>query len=112
MNLTDKCRHGEELRYVCKLCEGDIAAFEAALAESKKDCADAEAEWARVDEEAKSLRARVSDLETALATLLDAAERQAAGFPLQAEQWFAVRDYAMARLPEKRTAGAEEVECE
>ena len=49
---------------------------------------------------------RAADLETALAALLDAAERQAAGFPLEAEQWFAVRDYARARLPEK---GKEEV---
>ena len=57
--------------------------------------------------ERDALRARVADLEIALATLLDAAERQAAGFPLPAEQWFAVRDYARARLPEK---GKEEVE--
>ena len=52
-------------------------------------------------------RIRVGELETALATLLDAAERQAAGFPLPAEEWFAVRDYARARLPEKRAASAE-----
>ena len=64
----------------------------------------------RIIDQREKLRARVADLETALAALLDAAERQAAGFPLPAEQWFAVRDYARARLPEKRTAGAEEVE--
>lgn len=74
MNLTDKCRHGEELRYVCKLCEGDIGAFEAALAKSAEDRADAEAEWARVDEEAKALRARVAELHAAL-DLADCTQR-------------------------------------
>ena len=59
-----------------------------------------------VTDERDALRARVAELEIALSTLLDAAERQTAGFPLEAEQWFAVRDYARARLPEK---GKEEV---
>ncbi len=51
--------------------------------------------------EARSLRGRVAELETILAALLDAAERQAAGFPIEAERWFAVRDAARAMLPEK-----------
>ena len=52
----------------------------------------------------KAERERVTGLEAALSTLLDAAERQAAGFALPTEEWFAVRDYARARLPEKRAA--------
>lgn len=41
------------------------------------------------------------EMEAILSSLLDAAERQAAGFPVETERWFAVRDAARAMLPEK-----------
>lgn len=121
----DVYRHGPGCR--CPMCKGqrsadvklhrerceDLArqlmAAGARLAELEK-----ERENFRIERDAARIRTqvvekRVADVETALSTLLDAAERQAAGFPLEAEQWFAVRDFARARLPEK---SAEEVERE
>lgn len=41
---------------------------------------------------------RIGTLEAALGALLDVAERERAGYPVEAEAWFAARDTARAAL--------------
>lgn len=99
----DEWKASAERRY------GEIVRAAASVMSSEQYGAAVQEQFDRAIAQRDAAKSRVTDLETALSTLLDAAERQAAGFPLEAEQWFAVRDYARARLPEKR---AEEVERE